>query len=100
MRYSVFAPGVGWPSTVSRSLRLSRCQAPTRARHSIGISESTLMRARTSSPRLVSWVAVADRAWGERSRRSALAAWNSAMEAPKRLGSPPTSLSETRRLNR
>src|SRR5919112_135255 len=40
--------------------RFSSCQRATAARHSPGISESTEMRARTSSPRLLSCVEVAD----------------------------------------
>ena len=52
--------------------------------HSSGISESTLIRARTSSLRLVSWVEVASIACGHRARRSAFCAWKAAGDSPKR----------------
>jgi hypothetical protein len=55
------------------------------------------MRARVSSPRFVSWVAVASNEWGQRAARSVLAAWNASTDTPKRPGLPPTSLSETSR---
>ena len=38
---------------------LIRIHSTTALRHSSGISETTPMRARASSPRLVSWVVVA-----------------------------------------
>ncbi len=56
------------------------------------------MRARTSSERLLSCVEVAISVCGQRAARSALAAWNALTLVPKRSGSPPTSLSDTRRL--
>ena len=55
------------------------------------------IRTRTSSLRLVSCVAVAESAWGKDAWRDTLKAWNSATVVPKRLGSLPTSLSDTRR---
>ena len=56
------------------------------------------MRARTSSPRLVSWVDVASSASGQRARRAAFLSWKTAGELAEARGSPPTSLSETSRL--
>ena len=50
--------GAGWPSTSRRCRRFSRAQRFTALRHRCGISESTLIRARTSSLRLVSCVVV------------------------------------------
>ena len=47
--------------------------------------------------RLVSWVWVTSRPRGKRRARSRFAAWKSSTEIPKRSGSPPTSLSASRR---
>ena len=58
------------------------------------------MRARTSSLRFVSWVPVAESACGHCRRRAVFSAWNSAIDVPNRLGSPPTSFSEMSRLKR
>ena len=58
------------------------------------------MRILTSSPRLVSWVEVVLSATGCLRWRSARAVWKSVIGVPKWAGSPPTSLSETRRLKR
>jgi hypothetical protein len=57
-----------------------------------------LIRARTSSLRLLSCVDEASMARGRRAWASAQAAWNSSIDKPKRPGSPPTSFNETRRL--
>src|SRR4029450_1040658 len=63
----------------------SFCHRVTRRRHSSGISDRTLIRALTSSPRLVSWVEVADSPCGYVRCRSTMAVWNSASGGPKRL---------------
>ncbi len=49
---------------ILRRVRLNWLQVVSALRQSSGISESTLMRARASSLRLVSWVEVAIMAWG------------------------------------
>ena len=59
------------------------CQRATAARHSCGISDSTASRARTSSDRLVSWVASVVIAAGQRASRRRAAAWNSSGGTPK-----------------
>ena len=59
-----------------------------------GSSASTAMRARTSSPRLVSWVDSVTIASGQSRCRSAIAAWKSSTPITRSDGSPPTSLSE------
>ena len=59
--------------------------------HAPGSSESTLRRARTSSPRLVSCVAVAERPCGHRSARTASQRCSESGDTPKRSGSLPTS---------
>ena len=58
------------------------------------------MRARTSSPRLVSWVDSVVIARGQSACRVAIASWKSLTETEKTLGSPPTSLSEVSREKR
>ena len=63
-----------------------------------GISDSTLMRARTSSLRFVSCVDVVESACGHCRCRSASQPCSARGDTPKRAGSPPTSLSETSRL--
>ena len=68
--------------------------------HSVGTCDSTPIRARTSSPRLVSWVDKVVMAAGHSWPRTAAARWNSAALTPKRSGSPPTSLSEINRGSR
>ncbi len=55
------------------------------------------MRARTSSLRLVSWVAVAERPAGQLAWRATQRAWNSSTATPNCSGSPPTSFRLTRR---
>src|SRR5437764_892714 len=55
-----------------------------RASQATASSEMTLMRARTSSLRLVSCVEVASIAWGQRCWRLALRAWNWAGLMPPR----------------
>jgi hypothetical protein len=62
-----------------------------------GSSASTLMRARRSSARLLSWVEVASIEWVRKRSRVALAEWKAAGEMPKVRGSLPTSLSDTSR---
>jgi hypothetical protein len=59
-----------------------------------GISESTSMRARTSSERLLSWVEVASMVCGQWRARCALARGSARREA-ELAGSPPTSFSDT-----
>ncbi len=68
--------------------------------HSSGSSASTLIRARTPSLRLVSWVVPATIAIGHSSWRVSISSWNSATLIENRLGSPPTSLSEVSRAQR
>ena len=75
-----------------------RVQRVSAVRHSRGSSDSTLMRARTSSLRLVSWVELASSVAGQSRARSALWRWKAVSERPNWSGSPPTSLSEIRRL--
>ena len=75
-------------------------QRVTNSAHSDGTWDSTPIRARTSSPRLVSWVDSVVIACGHRRARIALLRWNSAALTPKRCGSPPTSLSDTSRASR
>ena len=62
-----------------------------------GSSASTVMRARTSSPRLVSWVERVTIASGQSRWRAAIAAWKSSTPIAKIDGSPPTSLSDVSR---
>ena len=69
--------------------------ARTSASHASGIVVSAAMRARRSPERLVSWVWVTSSPSPKRRARTALAAWKSATDSPKRLGSPPTSLRAT-----
>ena len=57
-----------------------------------GSSDSTLILARTSPLRLVSWVDSVSIVSGQRLAAWAMAWWNSAGAPPNRLGSPPTSL--------
>jgi hypothetical protein len=65
-----------------------------------GTSESTASRARTSSLRFVSWVEEATIADGQRAWASAQCRWKSSGDVPNTLGSPPTSLSDSRRVPR
>ena len=81
-----------------RRARRMRVQVSTWRRHSSGISDRTASRARLSSPRLVSCVAVASMACGQFCARAAFALWKRAGERPNRSGAPPTSLSATNRL--
>ena len=60
-RYSSFASGAATSSSSTRWGAFRDCQRLTASPHRSGISESTLMRARTSSSRLVSWVELADK---------------------------------------
>ena len=73
----------------------SASQPATISAHSPGTWDSTPIRARTSSPRLVSWVVSVVMAVGQRRDRTAALWWNSAALTPKQSGSPPTSLSDT-----
>ncbi len=79
---------------------VARSQPRTNSAHSEGTCDSTPMRARTSSPRLVSWVLKVVIAVGHNVARVCAREWNSAALTPKRSGSPPTSLSETSRASR
>ncbi len=77
------------------------CSQPaTISVHNPGTCDSTPIRARTSSPRLVSWVVSVDMAVGQRRARCAALWWNSAALTPKRCGLPPTSLREISRVSR
>src|SRR5881409_3148497 len=58
------------------SIRMVPGPAAKAALHSRGISESTLIRVRTSSLRFVSWVEVAFIVCGQRPRRARLRRWN------------------------
>ena len=72
-------------------------QRLTCAAHSSGIPASAPIRARTSPERLVSWVWVTSRLCGKRRARSRFPAWKASTGMPNRDGSPPTSLSASRR---
>ena len=74
--------------------------ASTAVAHSSPISASTLIRARTSSPRLVSCVDSVVMPSGDPDWRAAARAWKSASDPPNVPGSPPTSLSEISRVAR
>ncbi len=81
------------PSPVGATSR----SCPSASRHASGVSESTSMRARTSSPRFVSCVESVVMACGAMRCRSCWRAWKSSTSIAKIDGSAPTSLSETRR---
>ena len=66
MRYSSFASGASAPLISVFSLRLMARHRVSADFHGPGISESTLSRARTSSPRFVSCVDVVDKAAADR----------------------------------
>ena len=83
---------------MTRARRLRRAQRDAACFQAPGISDNTWIRARTSSLRLVSWVEVAESAWGHRAARSANQACSDSGGVPKWSGSPPTSFSDTRRL--
>ena len=76
------------------------CHRSTCGRHSCADSVSTASRARTSSPRLVSWVDSVVMVAGQRRARWPAKAWNSPGVTPKRSGSPPTSFSAISRVQR
>jgi len=63
-----------------------------------GISASTEMRARTSSPRFVSWVERVVSDAGKLAWRSCWRRWNSVTPIENSLGSAPTSVSDPRRV--
>jgi hypothetical protein len=86
------APSAGLRSEAARPRQRSRASS-----HPCGISDSTLMRVRTSSERLLSCVEVATMVCGQRAARSTLAPWKARTVMPNTEGSPPTSLSDTRR---
>ena len=67
------------------------------ASQSSGTSASAVIRARTSSLRLVSWVVSAVIASGHSCWRRAAYPWNCAGVVENTDGSPPTSLSEVSR---
>ena len=70
----------------------------TAAFHAPGISETTFRRARTSSPRLLSCVDVADSADGHRRWRLIIQSCTPAGSRPNTVGSLPTSFSDSSRL--
>ncbi len=76
---------------------IPRNSASTSAQRS-GISASTAMRARVSSPRLVSCVDRVVMAVGHDACRSACAVWKPATPSENSPGSPPTSVSEPSRV--
>ena len=90
MRYRSTASG---PTIVEHA----SSQRRTCAAHSSAIPASAPIRARTSPERLVSWVWVISRLFGNRAARSRLPRWNSSTDRPKRLGSPPTSFKASSR---
>src|SRR5689334_8187647 len=75
-KYSSLRSGTRWPSTSVLNFLLILLHCPSRFFHSLGISDSTLRRARTSSPRLVSCVDVVESAYGHRACRSRIRSWN------------------------
>src|SRR5260221_5713443 len=86
--------GTCWPDTCVLLLALSFDHRSRRSFHWPGISESTLMRARTSSARLVSWVVVAFMEFGQCLRRSAMKREELSATAAEGRGSPPTSFTD------
>ena len=60
-------------------------------------SDRTLMRARTSALRFVSWVDSVSMVCGHCSAVRAVAPWKLSAGRPNTLGSPPTSLRQTSR---
>ena len=86
---------VGHPGVRNRHQRASNSLSASA--HSCGTSASTLIRARTSSPRLVSWVVPAVSARGQSCWRAAIRAWKSSTPTENRFGLPPTSFSEVSR---
>src|SRR6516225_3996182 len=97
-KYSSLRSGAGAPSTSILNRRFNARHLIMAAFHAPGISDRTLIRARTSSPRFVSCVHVADNAAGHRRWRSTIQAWTDAGATPNRVGSDPTSLRDTSRL--
>src|SRR5439155_1448344 len=91
-------PGASTPPTSLLKRRFNPRHLLTASFHAPGSSDRTLRRARTSSPRFVSWVAVADRANGQRRCRSAIQSCTCPGSRPNRVGSLPTSFREIRRL--
>ncbi len=91
------APALG---EVAAQRRGQACQCSTLRANQGASSLSAARRARASSPRLWSWLAVASRARGLARRLASQAAWNSSAEAAKRCGSKPTSLRESRAAER
>ena len=85
-------PGSGTGESASR--RVSVCS------HSPGTSASTVIRARVSSPRLVSWVVSVVIACGQSACRVVIASWNAVGVTAQVAGSAPTSLCEVSRENR
>ena len=78
----------------------ARPQRPTNSAHSDGTCDNTPIRARTSSPRLVSWVDSVVIADGHNRARSRRATVKFGRATPNRAGSPPTSFSDTSRASR
>ncbi len=89
--------GAGPPSASFFSGAFSRVQRASAASHSPGSSLMTARRARVSSPRLWSCVAVASSASGRCLRRSRIVAWNATGDSANCDGSVPTSLREISR---
>src|SRR3954466_6358621 len=95
MRYSSFASGASAPLISVLKRRLIARQRVTAVFHAPGISDSTFSRARTSSPRFVSCVEVADNADGHRPFRADIHACTADGSRPNWVGSEPTSFSDT-----
>ena len=70
------------PPTSRLRVRFMRRQRSTAWRHAAGISDSTLMRARTSSERLVSCVEVASISCGQFLARYCASVWKALTVEP------------------
>ena len=89
------SPGAGAASL--RSGSAAARQRVTASAHSSGISLSTATRARTSSPRLWSCVAVVSMARGKLLARAIILSWKVSTLIEKVATSKPTSVREIRR---
>src|SRR4030088_80965 len=80
--YSNVTDGARISPAATRCGAFRTFQRATALAHSPGISASATSRARASSPRLVSWVAVAVMPCGQSVARTSIAWWNAAVERP------------------
>ena len=90
--YSNVAEGARKAPSATTCRAFSTFHRATAAVHSPAISESAMILARASSPRLVSWVAVAVMPCGHSLARFCILPWNAARERGPAAGLPPTSL--------